>query len=148
MELEDIRQLLEGEGLIGVVQKATPDLPLDQLVVVLEGDDGQRRALQIAYLPDDDAEIEGGRLLQFYVGLDDVPPSEVEATHRRLDEVNRTIPLGAFHLHDELGALFYRHVALVPRGHVPAMAPVLTETVWLIDFILDKQLEALRTKPD
>src|SRR5690349_25041666 len=107
MELEDIRQLLEGEGLLGVVQKATPDLPLDQLVVVLEGDDGQRRALQIAYLPDDDAEIEGGRLLQFYVGLDDVAPSEVEATHRRLDEVNRTIPLGAFHLHDELGALFY-----------------------------------------
>ena len=65
MELEDIRQLLEGEGLLGAVEKATPDLPLDQLIVVLEGDDGRRRGLQIAFLPDDDAEIEGGRLLQF-----------------------------------------------------------------------------------
>ena len=72
----------------------------------------------------------------------------MEATRRRLDEINRTVPLGAFHLHDEIGALYYRHVALVPRGNVPAMAPVLTETVWLIDFILDTQLAALHTKPD
>jgi hypothetical protein len=75
MDLEDIRQLLEGEGLLGAVEKASSVMPLDQLLVVLDLEAGRKLALQIAFLPDDEAEIESGRLLQFFVGLDEVAPS-------------------------------------------------------------------------
>lgn len=141
MELEDIRQLLEGEGLIGAIEKPSADTPLEQLIVVLEREDGRKLGLQIAFLPDEDAEIEHARLLQFFVGLDEVPPSAVGALHRRLGEVNRSIPLGAFHFHDQVGAVYFRHVSPVPRGNVPAIAPVVVETVWLVDFIMDAVLD-------
>jgi hypothetical protein len=135
MDLEDIRQLLEGEGLVGAVEKASSVMPLDQLLVVLDLEAGRKLALQIAFLPDDDAEIESGRLLQFFVGLDEVAPSA--AVRARIADLNRRIPLGAFHVHDELGAVYYRYVAMLPRGNVPAIAPVVVETVTLIEYILD-----------
>lgn len=139
MELEDIRQLLEGEGLLGTIEPASPAMPLDQLIVVLEREDGRKLALQIAFLRDDDAEIEHARLLQFFVGLDEIAPSD--ELQRRLDEVNRRIPLGAFHVHADAGAVYFRHVSPLPRGNVPAIAPVVAETVSLIDYILDASLD-------
>lgn len=144
MDLEDIRQLLEGEGLLGSVEKASSAMPLDQLIVVL-GDEHRKRALQIAFLPDDDAEIENARLLQFFVGLDDIAPSD--GLRGRIDEVNRRIPLGAFHVHAELGAAYYRYVLLLPRGNVPAMAPVVVEAVTLIEYLLDATLARIINEP-
>jgi len=138
MELDDIRQLLEGEGMLGSLVPATPEAPIDQLVVVLENEEGRKLALQISYLPDEDAEIEHARLLQFYVGLPgEFAEADLPALHRRLDVLNRTIPLGAFHYHDEAQAVFFRQVSPMPRGSVPALGPVVVETVWVIDFVMD-----------
>jgi hypothetical protein len=138
MELDDIRQLLEGEGLIGMIQPATPEAPLDQLVVVLENVEGRQLGLQIAYLPDEDAEIEHARLLQFYVGLPgEVAEADLPDLHRRIDTINSQIPLGAFSYHAEARGVYFRHVTPMPRGSVPALGPVIVETVWLIDFVMD-----------
>lgn len=145
MDLDDIRQLLEAEGFVASLERATPDAPLDQLIVVLEPEDGaDRLALQIAFLPDPDAEIEHARLLQFYVGLpEELAAPGPAALYPRLARINRSLPIGALHLHDELGAIYFRHVMLLPRGNVPAVGPVIVEAVWLVDYVLERVVAEL-----
>jgi hypothetical protein len=66
MTLEQIQAALDVEGFLSSVEPATAASPIDQLVVVLELDDERATlAMQMAFLPDEDAQIEHARLLQW-----------------------------------------------------------------------------------
>jgi hypothetical protein len=145
MTLEQIQAALDVEGFLSSVEPATAASPIDQLVVVLELDDERATlAMQMAFLPDEDAQIEHARLLQHHVALlEEVAPAALAEVYRLLGRINRAIPLGAFHVHDELGGIYFRHVSPLPREDTEATRPVVVETVWLCDYIIDTFFDAI-----
>lgn len=140
MDLTAIKELLQAEGFEAAFQTATTEAPVDQLFVLLNLSDDASLALEMLYVPGLDEELEGTRLLQYFVRL----PFEVDGTEdqlsRLLAQVNAIAPLVGFGMKEQERMVYFRHVAVMPRDAGVTEAVVIKETVWLINYLVDTYL--------
>lgn len=139
MELHEIETCLNAEGMTTLLQPASPEQPLEQLLVLLELEDADTRlAVELLYVPDIEEEFEAVKLLQFFVTL----PFEIDETKVRLAcdalmRINYTLPLMAFSYQEEGHYLYFRHVLMLPKSASASDKDVIVQTVWLIFYVIE-----------
>ncbi len=142
MTLYEIQRALESEGFVTLFEAAGKAAALDRLLVAREEE--AESPLELLFVPAQD-ELEEVQLLQFFTALPVAVDAAVKAELKQLIErLNLTIPLIGFVLREDVDRICYRYVLVVPAGAAAATAQVVAETVWLILYLIDRFLPALR----
>lgn len=140
--LQEIQRFLDAEGFVTVFEAAGDAESLDRLLVAK--DEEADPALELLFVPAEE-ELEDVRLLQFFTALPIAADGAARGELKQLiDHLNVIIPLIGFELRDDVDRLCYRYVLVVPATSPAPGQPVVTETVWLIYYLIDRFLPVLQ----
>ena len=138
---------LLNEGLEVRRLEATPDEPIDRLVVPVPSDDGgDDWDVTVLQLPDMEEDIEGASAVQFYVPLpfnvreDAAVRGELA---KLLAQINNLLALIGFSYSETDGSVVFRHMAIIPDNPV-AWTKIVFETVFLTTYHIEQFVSTIR----
>jgi len=146
MEIDEVQTILREEGFkvsSGTIPMNGKNAPTVSIKVELEGrSESEALDLEMLIVPGLDGELEGCRILQFFVTLsdtiEDFPEEKKKLLSTLISDLNFNLPLGAFGVRKQGEALFYKHMVMLPPEMTYNTQLALGETAWLIVFILNQ----------
>ncbi|MEG4304912.1 hypothetical protein [Microcoleus sp. D3_18a_C4] len=137
MQLQEIQQLLRSEKFTTSLKPADENIPIDQLFVALNGEEAEY-VLELVYVPNLENQLENVKLLQFFVRLPcEVELSATEEIKNLVLHLNVNTPLMGWGFQEDLELLYFRHILVVPNLSGANTQTVITQTVWLIFYLLE-----------
>ncbi len=142
-----INDYLTGEGLDVRRVAATPQEPVDHLVVPIPRDDESGDwEVSVLAIPGLEDEVEDASIVQFMVELPFKadPDESVRAELAKLvAQVNNLLALTGFSYRQTDGAVVFRHLAVVPDDP-QTWTKIVFETVFLVTYHLEQFAETVR----
>ena len=145
MDLVQIQEALDSENLTTVLEEATEQIPVDRLLIELPREDSsQELQLELLFIPGLDEELEGKKLLQFFVYMPvEISQSARDELKTAILDVNLNLPLMAFGLDTENQFVYFRHVAMFGKDLAAKDLEVVTELVWMVYYVVESSYERI-----
>lgn len=136
--LAAIAELLGQQSFRTSLVAAGDTIPYDVLVVAVGDPAGREWQLELSYLPDLEASLDGASILQCFAALPVEWVPAADSDLRRFTHLlNAKLPLGGFGALEDSRLVFYRHTLLVPGGVGPGLDELVTQATWMISYLLD-----------
>lgn len=139
-ELGQLVPALNADGFLTRLVPASDEMPGEQLFVLLGDVEDSTLSLELMLLP----EVSEPTVLQLFVAL----PFEVSEQSwpdlaRFLLTLNNVLALTGFGMDEANGWVYFRHMVVCPDNQ-PLDAELLLNTVWMVDYQLDRFAPLIR----
>lgn len=144
-QLMRLSHFLNQEGFLTQIFPGGTDVPLDTLVVHVEGmEEDDRWRVELSFLPLLEAEMGEMSILQCFVVLaDGADAAHWEEVRKLVTAINPKLPVGAFGLLEAEEIVYFKQNLLLPAGEHEANFRVVHELVLLTGYLLSLFTSAL-----
>ncbi|CDM92447.1 MAG: hypothetical protein P5702_13815 [Limnospira sp. PMC 1291.21] len=142
MNLQSIQSIIDGENFTTSWEPATPEHPMDRLLVLLSEE--KQLLAELLFIPVEE-EVENVHLLQFYVGLPGGVVAEAMSELRAfILRLNTTMPIGSFGIQEQQELLYFRYVLVIPQEEKPSAEIAIIQSMWLVFYLVESFADTIQ----